>query len=182
MQVARGNVRPATAVSQIPTDFPQVPNITSRASRGANAFTSCENTQLAKFLVSLSQQFGNWRLTNLLESPAQRSANIRSNGIIVPVRTARRLWDNFVHNFEFQQILRSQLECLGCFGCMPPVSPQNRGTRFGTDHRVVSVLENQHAICDPDPQRAARSAFANDGSDNRDTQRHHLTKIDSDCF
>src|SRR5439155_13624548 len=148
MPVVRSTVTAATAVNHTPTDFPQVPNITSRASRGANAFTSCENTQLAKFLVSLSQQIGNWKLRNLLESPAQRSANIRSNRIIVPVRTAVRLWDNFVHNFEFQQILRSQLECCGGFGCMPPISPQNRGTRFGTDHRVISVLENQHVICD----------------------------------
>src|SRR5207247_4761363 len=148
MQVTRGNVTAATAVSQTPTDFPQVPNITSRASRGANAFTSCEDSQPAKFLISPFQQIGNWNLRNLVESMAQRFAKIRGNGIIVPMRAALRLRDNFIHNFEFQQILRSQLECLGCFGCMPPVSPQDRGTRFGTDHRVISVLENQHVICD----------------------------------
>src|SRR6266498_6023348 len=131
MAVARGTVTTAAAVSQTPTDFPQVPNITSSASRG---FSSCEHTKPAKLLISFFQKFGNGNLRNLVESMAQRFAKIRGNGIIVPMRAALRLWDNFVHNFEFQQILRSQLECLGCFGCMPPVSPQDRGTRFGTDH------------------------------------------------
>src|ERR1044071_3799375 len=165
MVVARGNVTAATAASQTPTDFPQVPNITSSTSRGADTFFPCEHTQPAKFLISLFQQLGNWNLRNLLESMAQRFADIRGHGIIIPMRAALRLWYNFVHNFEFQQILRSQLEGLGCFGCVPPVSPQNRGTRFGTDHRIVSVLENQDVICNANSQRAAGPAFADDGSD-----------------
>src|SRR5437867_11001446 len=115
MQVARGNVRPATAVSQIPTDFPQVPNITSRASRGANAFTSCENTQLAKFLVSLSQQIGNCNLTNLLLSTEQRFAKICSNSIIVTLRTARRQRDKFINHLDFQQIRLTTLNFPGYF-------------------------------------------------------------------
>src|SRR6266571_3931102 len=182
MPVVRSTVTAATAVNHTPTDFPQVPNITSSASRGADAFFSCEDTQPSKFLISPLQQIGNRNLRNLLESMAQRFANIRGNGIIVPMCAALRLWDNFVHNFEFQQILRSQLERLGGLGCMPPVSPQNRGTRFGTDHRVVSVLENQHVICDANAQRAAGSAFADDGSDDWDAQAHHLTKIHSNCL
>src|SRR5438552_4189812 len=177
MAVARGNVTAATAASQTPTDFPQVPNITSSASRGADAFPACEHTKSAKFLISPFQQSGNWNLRNLLESMAQRFAKIPSNGIIVPMCAAIRLGDNFVHDFEFQQILGSQLERLGGFCCMPPVSPQNRGTRFGTNHRVVSVLEDQHLICDADTQRASRSALADHGSDDRDAQPHHLTKI-----
>lgn len=123
MPVVHSNVTAATAVNHTPTDFPQVPNITSSASRGAGGFSSRKHTQPAKFLISPFQQIGNWNLRNLLESVAQRFTKIRGNGIIVPMRAALWLWDNFVHNSEFQQILCSQLERLGCFGCMPPVSP-----------------------------------------------------------
>src|SRR5437773_3618028 len=119
----------ATALSQQkPTDFPQVPNITSGASRGGDAFSSCEDAQPAKFLISFFQKFGNWNLRKSLTSTVQRFAKTRCNGLIVPMRTALRLGDNFVHHFEFRQMVRSQLECLGGFGCVSPVSPQNRRT------------------------------------------------------
>src|ERR1043166_9227611 len=96
------SVTAATAASQTETDFPQVPNITSSASRGADAFSSCKHTKPAKLLVSLFQKFGNWNLRKSLASTVQRFAKIRCNGLIVPMRTALRLGDNFVHHFEFQ--------------------------------------------------------------------------------
>src|SRR5207249_4447727 len=132
-------VTAATALSQqTAADLPQIPNITLRMSRSADSFAFGKYAQPAKFLISLFQQFGNWKLRNLLESLAQRLAKIRGNRIIVPVCAALRLGDNFVHNFKFKQILSGQLERLGRFGRMPPVSPQDRGTRFGADHRVIS--------------------------------------------
>src|SRR6266700_5994246 len=95
-------VTAATARSQQTTaDLPQIPNITLRMSRSADSFAFGKHTQPTKFLISFFQQFGNWKLTDLLESPAQRLAKIRGNRIIVPVCTALRLGDNFIHNFEF---------------------------------------------------------------------------------
>src|SRR6266478_9930677 len=47
-------VTAANALSQqTPTDLPQVPNITSNASRGGNGFAVGKDTQPAKFLISL---------------------------------------------------------------------------------------------------------------------------------
>src|ERR1700751_5305024 len=105
MPVVHSNVPAATAVNHTPTDFPKVPNITSSASRGADGFSSCKHTQSAKFLISPFQQIGNWNLRNLPQSLAQRFTQILGYEIIVPMRAALRLWDNFVHNSEFQQIL-----------------------------------------------------------------------------
>src|SRR5262245_28489568 len=102
MAFALASVTAATAASHTPTDFPQVPNIISSASRGADAFSSCKHTKPAKLLVSFFQKFGNWNLRNLLKSMVQRFAKIRCNGLIVPMRAALRLGDNFVHHFEFQ--------------------------------------------------------------------------------
>src|SRR5437879_10193821 len=112
MPVVRRKMTAATAVNHTPTDFPQDPNITSSSSRGADGFSSYKHTQLAKFLISPFQQFGNWNLRNLLESVAQRFTKIRGNEIIVPMRTPLRLWYTLVHNSEFQQLLSTYLERL----------------------------------------------------------------------
>src|SRR5262249_55625399 len=147
--------------------LPQVPNITSNASLGSDSFAFGKHTQPPKFLIAFLQQFLNWNLGKLLQAPAERFPKVRSGSIVIAVRAALRLSNDFVHDLQFQKILRSQFERLSGFSSMSPVSPQNRGAGFRANHRVVSVLENQYVICDPDAQRSARATLAdhrgNDG-------------------
>src|SRR4029077_8677509 len=65
---------------------------------------------------------------------------------------------------------------------MPPISPQNRGTCFRTNHRVISVLENQNAIRDPNAERASRATLADHRGNDGDAQLHHLAKVHSNCL
>src|SRR5947207_10734699 len=129
-----------TLNQQKPADVRQWPRITSKGCGSGCAFAFGENAEPAKFFVAFLWQFINRKLGDVLQIPAQCAAQIFRDRIIVPVRAAFRFGDDFVDHFEFQQILRRQLKRLGRFGSMPPVSPQNRGTRFRTDHRIVSVL------------------------------------------
>jgi hypothetical protein len=46
-------------------------------------------------------------LRNSLEIPVQRFAEVRGGRIIIAMRAALRLADNFVHDLQFQKILRS---------------------------------------------------------------------------
>src|SRR6266496_5552204 len=90
-----GKAKAASALSQTPTNLPQVPNIRSRASRGGGGFAFGEDTQAAKLSISFFQQFVSWNLRNLLQRPAQSYAKIGSNRIIVrcaPPSASEMIW------------------------------------------------------------------------------------------
>src|SRR5215831_4067861 len=108
MPPARANVTTAKAPSQqATTDLAQPRNITLNTSRGRDVFAFGKHTQSSKFLISFLQQFGDWNLRNSLQIPAQGFAEVRGGRIIIAMRAALRLADNFVHDLQFQKILRS---------------------------------------------------------------------------
>ena len=94
------------------------------------------------------------------------------------VRAAERLGDHFVHHAQFLQAAGVELEGGGGLGGMGAVLPQDGGAAFGGDDRVISVLENEHAVGDADAEGAAGAALADDDGDGGDLEQGHLAKID----
>ena len=83
-------------------------------------------------------------------------------GFRIGVRAAERFRDDFVHQFESEQILRGDFQGFGGFGGGGPVLPQDRRAAFRADDGVVGVLQDEHAVGHADAERAARAAFADD--------------------
>src|SRR5262249_8917148 len=146
----------ATAVSH-PTraNLPQVPNIKSRVRWSGCGFVSSENAEPTKLSISLLQQFVDWNLGKFRQNSAQGCSDFGCNRIIVSMRATFRFRNDFVDHFQFQQILCGQFKSLGRFSGMSTVSPQNRGTRFRADYRIVSVFQDRYMVCDANAQRPA---------------------------
>ena len=60
------------------------------------------------------------------------------------------------------------------------VLPQNRRATFRADDRIIGVFQNQHAVGHADAQRAAGTAFADDGGDDGHFEQRHFAQIDGD--
>ena len=56
---------------------------------------------------------------------------------------------------------------------LPRVTPEDRGTALGSDHRVDRVLLHQHPVRDCDRDRASRAALTDHARDARDAQAGH---------
>src|SRR5262249_17432322 len=62
------------------------------------------------------------------------------------------------------------------------VLPEDSGTSLWGDDRVAAELEDEHAIRDPEGERAARAAFADDRCDNGHSDARHRSEGRSDRF
>ena len=101
---------------------------------------------------------------------------------MVVVRAALRFGNNAVDHAEFLEVGRGELESFGRLGCVAAVFPKDRGATFGTDHRIVGVLHDEHFVGHADAECAARTAFAYDHRDDRGFEKHHLAQIHRDGF
>ena len=107
-------------------------------------------------------QHQQWR-KGLLESISDR----RDRFIRRPVRAAERLRDDLVDHPKLVQILSREAHRLGGRGRLIAAAPQDGGAALGRDHRIHRVLEHQHPVRDRERDRAARTALADDHSDQR---------------
>ena len=98
------------------------------------------------------------------------------------MRAAFRFRHDFIDHAQLNQIIRGQLQRFRRFRRMFAIFPQNRGAGFRADDGIIGVLQNQDAVRHANAERAAGTAFANDGGDNRHPQRHHFAQIDGDRF
>ena len=83
-------------------------------------------------------------------------------------------------NFNSKQILRGDFERGGGFGGVGAVFPQNRRATFRADDGIIGVFQNQNAVGHADAQRAAGTAFADDGGDDGNFEQRHFAQIDGD--
>ena len=60
------------------------------------------------------------------------------------------------------------------------VAPEDRRAALRGDHRVVGVLEDEHAVGHADAERAAAAALAQDHGDDRHPQLEELAQVDRD--
>src|SRR4051812_45412799 len=65
---------------------------------------------------------------------------------------------------------------------MAAVLPENRSAAFGTDDRVVRVLQHQDTISHSNPECPAGPTFSDHHRDGRSFQRHHLAEIHGYCL
>ena len=57
---------------------------------------------------------------------------------------------------------------------MAPVFPKDGGAAFGTDHRIVGVFHDEHAVGDTDAESAAGAALPDNHSNNGCLKQHHF--------
>ena len=65
---------------------------------------------------------------------------------------------------------------------MRGIAPHDGGAGLRRNDEVERVFEDQHAVADRQRQRAARSAFAADDGDGRDTQTRHFADVARNRF
>src|SRR5579885_2079593 len=123
--------------------------------------------------LAVAPELGRLELYKPLEMAGDREAKIM-----------RRLRNDLVDHAQFKQVRGRELERRRRRGdiFLVRLAPQYRGASFGCDHRVTGVLLHQHHVADPDGERAARSAFADDTRDDRDFEPRHQLEIAGDGF
>ena len=134
----------------------------------------------AEFLVALFQPFGRRHGHEFVQVFEQVRLQIGGGDRVVVVRAAQRFGNDFVHEAEFQQVFGGDFEGFGGLGRGGAVLPENGGATFRADDRVIGVFQNQHPVGHADAQRAARTAFADDGGDDGHFEQGHLAEIDGD--
>jgi len=92
-------------------------------------------------------------------------------GLWIGMGAADGLGNNAVDHFQLKQILRRDLHRRGGIGGLFRFVPENRRAAFRRDHRIDRVLQHEDLVGGSDGDRAARSAFADDGGDERRAQR-----------
>src|SRR6266480_2926073 len=121
--------------------------------------------EATEFLVAFFQQLIDRRLEQALKVRSQRFAQNFCGFLMVAVSAAIWLHHNFIDDVEFHQILRGQFECLGRFGGVASIFPQNGGAGFGADDRIVGVLQDHDMIGHTDAKGPAGAAL-DDGGEN----------------
>src|SRR5438105_235821 len=111
------------------------------------------------------EEFVDLQLAELAEMALQRVAERCGGSFRIGVRAARRLGDDLVDHAEREAVLGGDLERFRCPLALARVLPENRGAALGRDDGIDGVLEHQHAIGEPDRERAARAAFTDDRGD-----------------
>ena len=98
----------------------------------------------------------------------------------IGVRATERFGHNFIHELEFEQVLGGDFEGGGGLGGIRAVLPQNRRATFRADDGIIGVFQNQHAVGHADAERAAGTAFADDGGDDGHFEQRHFPEIHGD--
>ena len=83
------------------------------------------------------------------------------------MRATQRLPDDGIDQLQALQILGGQAQSLGSGGGLGCILPQDRGTTFRRDHGIDGVFQHQHRITGGQCDRPTRTAFADDGGDDR---------------
>src|SRR5262245_8807673 len=116
----------------------------------------------------------------LTEMALQGVAERRRGGFGIRVCAPGRLGNDLVDHSEVEQVLGGNLESFRGALTLARILPQNRGTPFRRDHGIHRVLEHQHTIGEPDRERPARAAFADDRGNDRGLQRRHFDQTTRD--
>src|SRR5437763_15614822 len=101
---------------------------------------------------------------------------------MIAMRAAQRLVHHLVDQTELLQTRGGDPEGFCSFRRMLGGFPEDRRATLGRNDRVRCVLQHQRDVADGDRERAAWTAFANDGDDDRNPQTGHFVQIASDCF
>src|SRR5436190_20681282 len=139
-----------------------------------------QRTHRKVLLLPTFAEFLDPDLAEMAHMATQGFTQRRGRRFGVGMRPARRLGDDLVDDAELQQVLGGDLEGLGGPLPLARVLPQDGRAAFGGDDGVHGVLEHQHAVGEPDGERAARAALTDHGRDNRGAERGHLYEIAGD--
>ena len=101
---------------------------------------------------------------------------------MVLVRPALRFRHDAVDKAQFFEMSRSELQRFGRLRGMAAVFPEDGGTSFRADDRVIRVFHNEDAIGNANAERPAGPAFADDYGDNRCLEQHHFAQVDRNGF
>ena len=84
----------------------------------------------------------------------ERLAQRLTRGVRLDVRPAHRFLDDFVDQFQPQQIFRRNLERLGSPLPLARILSQDGRAALGRDHRVHRVFQHQHPVSHTQRQRS----------------------------
>src|SRR5271165_5623395 len=96
--------------------------------------------------------------------------------------TAERFRNDLVDQPQLLELGSGQLQRFRRFRCVATVFPENCGTTFRTDDRIVGVLQHQDTISDPYSQSSAGTTFTDHCGNYGCAQKHHFTQIHCNRF
>src|SRR5215469_2140360 len=108
-----------------------------------------------------------------------RFSKVSRRQLMVVMGPAERFRDNFIDQTQLFQIVGGELQRLGRLRGVTSVLPQNRGTAFRADNRIIRVFQHENTIGNSDAERAAGASFADHGCNNWGPQDHHFAQINS---
>src|SRR6056300_1848649 len=101
---------------------------------------------------------------------------------MIVMRSSHGLRNKFIDNADVEKVIGTELERVSSLGRILAVFPENRSTAFWADYRVVGVFHHENTVGNADSKRPSRSSLADDHSDNRNLDHHHLAQVVGDRF
>ena len=99
---------------------------------------------------------------------------------MIAMSPARWLGDYIVDDPEPEQVATGELESLGRSRSVLGPFPEDRRAAFGTDDRIVGMIEHCDSVAQADPQGPARAPFADHDADDRCRDLAHAHQVFSD--
>ncbi len=98
----------------------------------------------------------------------------------IAMGAAQRFVDDLVDDAQAFQALGGDAHGLGGFRRLLGGLPEDGGAAFRRDHRIGGVLQHVQLVADTDGQRAAGTALADHGGDDRRLQSRHHPQVPGD--
>src|SRR3954463_12501939 len=157
------------------------PSIARRTAAGTLALPGFLELAIAHepFQPGLHQLF-RLHFLELLQRFGERPLECLEAGLRIAMCAAEGLRHDLVDQAERLQPARRDAERFGRLGRHVGAAPQDRGAAFRRDHRIGGVLHHEQLVADRDGERAAGTALANNGGDDRRPQSRHLEEVATD--
>src|SRR5882762_4701759 len=137
-------------------------------------------THVAELLVAGLEQILRRLIGEHHQLPVEHDVEKPSGLLVIGMGASFRFGDNLIDDAQFLQVGGRNFQRDSRRFRLGRVAPHNGRAAFRRNHGIETVLENIHAVADGYGQRAARSAFAGHGHNNRHRQAGHLAQVQRD--
>src|SRR6267154_2713830 len=137
-------------------------------------------THVAELLVARLEQILRRLIGEHYQLPVEHDVEKPSGLLVIGMRASFRFGHNLIDDAQFLQVGGRNFQGDRRRFRLGRIAPHNGRAAFRRNHGIETVLENIHAVADGYGQRAARSAFAGHGHNNRHRQAGHLAQVQRD--
>ena len=74
---------------------------------------------------------------------------------MIPMRTAKRLWNNLIDNAQLDQVFARKPQGPCGLVSVPRTLPEDSGASFGADYGVIREFENGNMVAHPNTKRSS---------------------------